>query len=94
LSAERVELALRLDGVAIGRLDQDSTVAVARATVSTVAVVLPAQQQAKGKNLTALGSGAHTFAVKGRATFQTPFGKREVRFEQEGAMMFGERSGS
>jgi LEA14-like dessication related protein len=94
LSAERVELALRLDGVSIGRLDQHSAVPVAMATVSTVAMVLPLQQQGKGENLTALGSGTHTFAVKGRATFRTPFGKREVRFEQEGAMKFGERSGS
>jgi LEA14-like dessication related protein len=94
LSAERVELALRLDGVSMGRLDQDSTVPVAMATVSTVAMALPLQKQTTRQDLAALGSGTHTFAVKGTATFRTPFGKREVRFEQEGAMMFGERSGS
>jgi LEA14-like dessication related protein len=94
LSAERVELALRLDGVSVGRVDRDSTVPVAMATVSTVAMVLPLKKQATPERLTALSSGTHTFAVQGRATFRTPFGERQVRFEQQGAMVFGERSGS
>jgi LEA14-like dessication related protein len=94
LSAERVELALRLDGVSVGRVDRDSTVPVAMGTVSTVAMVLPLQKQTRPEHLTALSSGTHTFAVRGRATFRTPFGKRQVRFEQQGAMVFGERSGS
>jgi LEA14-like dessication related protein len=94
LSTERVELALRLDGVSVGRVDRDSTVPVAMAAVSTVAMALPLQKQTTPQRLTALGSGTHTFAVRGKATFRTPFGKREVPFEQEGAMVFGERSGS
>lgn len=91
LSTERVELSLRLDGVPIGQVDRDSTVPVAMATVSTVALALPLQTQTTPEHLAALGSGTHTFAVRGRATFRTPFGTRKVRFAQQGAMMFGER---
>jgi LEA14-like dessication related protein len=94
LSTERVQLTLRLDGVSVGRVDRDSTVPIAIATVSTVAMVLPLQKQTTPQRLTALGSGTHTFAVRGKATFRTPFGKRQVPFEQKGAMVFGKRSGS
>jgi LEA14-like dessication related protein len=94
ISAERVELSLRLDDVAVGRVDRDSSVPVAKAAVSTVALALPLQKQTSPERLAALGSGTHTFAVQGRATFRTPFGLRAVRFEQKGAMMFGERPSS
>ena len=95
ISAERVELSLRLDDVPVGQVDRDSSVPVAKAAVSTVALALPLQQQTSPERLaTALGSGTHTFAVQGRATFRTPFGLRAVRFEQKGAMMFGERPSS
>jgi len=94
ISAERVELSLRLDDVPVGRVDRDSSVPVAKAAVSTVALALPLQKQTSPERLAALGSGTHTFAVQGRATFRTPFGLRAVRFEQKGAMMFGERSSS
>jgi len=95
LSTERVELALRLDGIPMGQVARDSSVPVAMAAVSTVALAVPVQKQATSDRLKALGSGSHTFAVQGRATFRTPFGTRKVHFEQEGAMMFGERpSGS
>jgi LEA14-like dessication related protein len=93
LSTERLELSLRLDGVPIGRLKRDSTVSVAMAAVSTVAVALPLEKRTKPENLAALSSGTHIFAVQGRATFRTPFGSRKVRFKQEGAMVFGERTG-
>jgi len=95
VSTERVELSLKLDGVPVGRVERDSTVPVATATISTVALALPLQKQTTPERLAALGSGRHLFAVRGRATFRTPFGMREVPFEQNGAMMFGERpSGS
>jgi LEA14-like dessication related protein len=94
ISAERVELSLRLDNVPVGRVDRDSSVPVAKAAVSTVALALPLQKQTTPERLAAFGSGTHTFAVQGRATFRTPFGLRAVRFEQEGSMVFGERSGS
>jgi LEA14-like dessication related protein len=91
LSAERVELSLRLDGVAVGRVQRDSSVPVATAAVSTVDLPLALQRQTTPERLAALGSGAHSFAVKGRAIFRTPFGTRKVPFEQEGSMVFGER---
>jgi LEA14-like dessication related protein len=94
LSTERLELSLRLDGVPIGKVDRDSSVPVAMATISTVALALPVREQTAPEHLATLGAGAHTFAVQGRATFRTPFGTREVRFEQEGAMMFGKRPNS
>jgi LEA14-like dessication related protein len=92
LSTERLELSLRLDGIPIGRLRRDSTVSVAMDTVSTVAVALPLEQQTNDERLQSLRVGTHMFAVRGRATFHTPIGKRKVRFAQEGAMVFGERS--
>ncbi len=35
------------------------------------------------------GSGKHRFAVEGRATFSTPFGRRNVRFAHAGDLAFG-----
>ncbi len=92
LSAERVELSLRLDGIPIGRLDRDSNVAVAMDTISTVDLVLALEKRTTPAQLQALGSGTHLFAVRGRATFRTPIGVRKVRFAQEGAMVFGRRA--
>jgi LEA14-like dessication related protein len=94
ISAERVELSLKLDDLPVGQVDRDSSVPVAKAAVSTVALSLPLQKQTSPERLAALGSGTHTFAVHGRATFRTPFGLRAVRFEHEGSMVFGERSSS
>jgi LEA14-like dessication related protein len=91
LEAEQVELSLRLDGIPIGQLNRDSTVPVATDTVSTVALPLPVDRSTTAEHLRSIGSGTHTFAVRGRATFQTPIGKRDVRFAQEGALVFGVR---
>jgi LEA14-like dessication related protein len=91
LSTERVELSLQLDGVPIGQLNRDSAVPVATDTVSTVALPLALARQTSPEHLRALGSGTHTFAVRGRATFQTPIGTRKVRFAQEGSLIFGVR---
>jgi LEA14-like dessication related protein len=91
LSTERVELSLRLDGIPIGQLKHDSTMEVATDTVSTLALPLALGRQATGERLRALGSGTHTFAVRGRATFRTPIGIRKVRFAQEGSLVFGAR---
>jgi LEA14-like dessication related protein len=92
VSTERVELSLRLDGIAIGQLRRDSLLAVATDTVSTLALPLTLAKQATPERLRALGSGTHTFAVRGRATFRTPIGTRKVRFAQEGSLVFGARS--
>jgi LEA14-like dessication related protein len=94
LEAERVELSLRLDGVPIGQLKRDSTVPVATDTVSTVALPLSVDRSTSAQRLRSIGSGTHTFAVRGRATFQTPIGKRNVRFAQEGSLVFGVRPSS
>jgi LEA14-like dessication related protein len=91
LEAERVELTLRLDGIPIGQLKRDSTVPLATDTVSTVALRLAMNKQATAEHLRALGSGTHRFAVRGQARFQTPIGKRDVRFAQEGSLVFGVR---
>jgi LEA14-like dessication related protein len=91
LSTERVELSLRLDDVPIGQLRRDSAVAVATAGVSTVALPVSLARQATPERLRTLSSGSHRFAVRGRATFHTPIGSRNVRFAQEGSMIFGAR---
>jgi len=62
-------------------------------TVSMVAMPLALEKQATPAKLDALGSGTHSFAVRGKATFRTPIGRREVRFAQEGSMVFGQRPG-
>lgn len=92
LETERIEVALRLDGKPIGKLKRDSIMSVEMSGVSSVDVVLPLEKQVTSKQLVALNSGTHSFAVRGRATFRTPFGVRKVHFEQEGAMLFGERA--
>jgi LEA14-like dessication related protein len=92
LSTERVELSLRMDGVPIGHLAHNRRVPVATDTISTVAMPLALEKQATSDQLQSLGSGAHLFAVRGKATFRTPIGRREVRFAQQGSMVFGRRS--
>ena len=94
LATERVELTLRMNGIPIGRLDHVSAAAVATDTISTVTMPLSLERRTTRKQLEALGAGTHVFAVRGRATFRTPIGVREVRFAQEGAMVFGQRPGS
>jgi LEA14-like dessication related protein len=91
LSTERMELSLRLDGVPMGQLKRDSIVPVATDTISTVALPLVMTRQASPERLRALGSGTHTFAVRGQATFRTPIGTRKVRFAQEGSLIFATR---
>lgn len=93
LSTTRMEVSLRLDGVPIGRLKQDSTVPVATDAVSTVALPLRLEKHATPSRLQGLDSGSHRFAVIGRATFRTPIGTRKVRFAEEGEMIFGRRAG-
>lgn len=93
LSTTQLEVSLRLDGFAIGQLRQDSTMAVATDTVSTVALPLKLEKHATSSRLRILGTGRHKFAIRGLATFQTPIGTRRVRFAEEGEMIFGHRPG-
>ena len=92
LSTTQLEVSLHLDGVPIGRLRQDSTVAVAMDAVSTVALPLRLEKQATPARLRTLDNGSHKFAISGRATFETPIGTRRVRFAEEGEMIFGQRA--
>jgi LEA14-like dessication related protein len=92
LSTTGMEVSLRLDGVAIGSVSQDGTLAVATDTVSTVALALKLEKHATTSRLRALDAGSHRFAVRGRATFKTPIGTRRVRFAEEGEMVFGRRA--
>jgi LEA14-like dessication related protein len=94
LSTEQVELSLRLDGVSIGSLKRNSPAQVATDTVSMVALALALEEHASPEDLRAFGSGTHNFAVRGRATFRTPIGVRNVRFAQEGDIVFNRSAGS
>ena len=67
VSTTRVELWLVLDGLAIGRLDQDSSVALPKGT-ATVALPLTPNRATTPARLRAFGSGIHRFSVQGRAT--------------------------
>ena len=88
VSTTRVELWLVLDGLAIGRLDQDSSVSLPKGT-ATVALPLIPNRATTPARLQAFGSGIHRFTIQGRATFATPVGKRKVRFAQTGELAFG-----
>jgi hypothetical protein len=88
VSTTRVELWLMLDGLAIGRLDQDSSMSLPKGT-ATVALPLIPNRATTPARLQAFGSGIHRFTIQGRATFSTPVGKRKVRFTQTGEMVFG-----
>jgi LEA14-like dessication related protein len=89
MSNTRVELQLRLDDQPIGGLARDSTIALPRAATSTVAVPLVVDRGTSSARLLAFGAGRHRFHVEGRVTFVTPFGRRKVRFAQEGELAFG-----
>jgi LEA14-like dessication related protein len=91
LSTTQMQVSLSLDGVPIGRSSQDSTLPVPMEAVSTVALALALEKRATPSQLRSLGSGRHRFSVSGLATFQTPIGARQVRFAEEGDMIFGRR---
>jgi hypothetical protein len=88
LSAEQVQLSLQLDGVPVGQISRDSSVPVGTDTISTVTLPMPVSSQSRGRVAQA---GVHSFAVKGRAVFRTPIGRRNVRFAQEGSLVLTER---
>jgi late embryogenesis abundant protein len=90
LSTTRVEVRLRLDGLTVGRLARDSTIAFPEMRTSTFAVALDPTGDVGAAQLQSFRSGIHRFAVDGRTTFTTPFGKRKIRFAQEGEMSFGQ----
>ena len=89
VAATHLEVALRLDGVPIGQLVRDSTVPLPETEVSTVALPMALSIRATPERLRAFQSGMHSYVVEGRAVFDTPIGKRRVRFAEEGTMAFG-----
>jgi hypothetical protein len=88
LSTVRVELSLELDHRPIGRLDQASKVDLPQGGTSTVALPLELRSGVAVRSFVGFGSGTHRFLVIGEAEFRTPFGKRQVRFAQEGDLRF------
>lgn len=89
ITADRVELALRLDDVPVGRFERDSTLPLPKSGTAEVALPLQLAPGATPERLALLGRGTRRFSVTGRARFRTPFGTRTVRFAGEGEMVFG-----
>lgn len=88
LSTTRIELRLSLDDLPIGWLDRDSSVALPMG-VATVALPLVPDRATTPARLRTFRTGVHRFVIEGRATLETPVGRRRVRFAQAGEMAFG-----
>jgi hypothetical protein len=88
VSTSRLELELKLDDMPVGRYSRDSVVSVPTAGLADLALPLTVPQGRARQRIRTLSSGSHRFAVKGRATFSTPFGPRKVRFAHEGDLAF------
>ena len=89
VSTARVELKLRLDDVTVGHFSRDSIVPVPQVGTADLALPLTVPKGQMRERIRALASGKHRFAVEGRATFSTPFGRRNVRFAHAGDLAFG-----
>jgi hypothetical protein len=88
LSTARFDLKLRLDGATVGRYERDSIIPMGQVETTQLALPFIPTAAAAGK-LGKFRSGTHSFLVEGRATFDTPFGKRTVRVAHGGAIAFG-----
>jgi hypothetical protein len=89
LSTVRVELSLELDHRPVGRLKRDSTLVLPEGETSTMSLPLVLAANLPAAQLAAIHSGPHRFVVIGQAEISTPFGKRQIRFAQEGDLVFG-----
>jgi len=89
LSTSRLELKLRLDDVTVGHYSRDSIIPVPQTGLADLALPLTVPTGAVRERIRRLASGTHRFAVEGRATFSTPFGRRNVRFAHAGDLAFG-----
>jgi len=89
LSTARLELQLRLDDVTVGHFSRDSIIPVPQAGLADFALPLTVPTGPIRERIRRLSSGTHRFAVVGRATFSTPFGRRNVRFAHAGDLAFG-----
>ena len=89
VSTARVEMQLRLDDITVGHFSRDSIVPVPQVGVANLSLPLTVPKGPMRDRIRAMGSGKHRFAVEGRATFSTPFGRRNVRFAHAGDLAFG-----
>jgi hypothetical protein len=89
LSTARFDLKLRLDGATVGHYARDSVVPMGQVETTELALTFMPTSTAAG-SLASFASGTHSFLVEGRATFDTPFGRRTIRVEHGGAIAFGE----
>lgn len=89
VTTARLELKLTLDDVAVGHYSRDSIVPVPQVGLADLTLPLTVPQGAVRQRIRTLRSGTHRFAVEGRATFSTPFGRRKVRFAHAGDLEFG-----
>ena len=89
VSTARLELQLRLDDVPVGHFSRDSIVPVPQGGLADLTLPLTVPKGEMRQRIRAFGSGTHRFAVEGRATFSTPFGRRNVRFAHQGDIAFG-----
>lgn len=89
VTTSRLELELTLDDVAVGRFSRDSIIPVPQTGLADLALPLTVPAGPVRERIRAMSSGTHRFAVEGRATFSTPFGRRNVRFAHQGDLAFG-----
>jgi LEA14-like dessication related protein len=85
----RLELRLQLDDMTVGHFSKDSVIPVPQAGLADLTLPLTVPAGPIRERIRALRSGTHHFAVEGRATFLTPFGRRNVRFAHAGDLAFG-----
>jgi LEA14-like dessication related protein len=89
LSTARLELQLQLDNVTVGHFKRDSIVPVPQTGLADLALPLTVASGAMRERIKTMAKGTHRFTVEGRATFSTPFGRRNVRFAHAGDVAFG-----
>src|SRR5262245_4932036 len=88
LSTVRFDLKLRLDDATVGQFVRDSFIPMDK--IETTKLALPFTPTSKAaEKLARYTKGTHKFLVEGRATFETPFGKRTLRVAHGGEIAFG-----
>lgn len=89
VSTARLELQLQLDNVTVGHFKRDSVIPVPQTGLADLTLPLTVPSGAMRERIKTMAKGTHRFAVEGRATFSTPFGRRNVRFAHAGDVAFG-----
>jgi hypothetical protein len=88
ISTVRFDLKLRLGGATVGQFARDSFIPMDRIATTELALPFTPTSTAAGM-LAQYTWGTHRFVVEGRATFDTPFGKRTTRVAHGGEIVFG-----